>query len=479
MAEGKESDASSVKTRRKSFKELFKLGMSSGVATPEIVEGISEAEVVTKDEEVEESGQGEDQVSMLSEEATTTEEEDDGDEEEEEEEEDPDTHPLYTLLSTSSFPALRSTWETTTLILVPPRRTLPSFLALDRQSKGFEFVKGGGGKEEVLAVERPPLAANLPSSSSTLPLSTSTSPTFEALVQFITLHAFRRVEVNQREMWRSIGHQDGRRVQARLEKGRLAYIEMIEDVAQPVMSPTSIILGEAGAMKIDIIPASPRPFVSTSLPSPTSAVATRALQIVAESTIYRRSKTTATTTSTPPLPSPAKPSSSSSKSSSFPKWLRRGSSKELTPISTSNSSTSLTTTILKPVLEKVRVIAVDGEIMLSPFGSSSLLPSGSSSNDQMGLSDAAEVMRKKSRSKGGSSSTSVNRTHSTGTSGKRLARAGSGNSARSVGSGKGSEKGSLSLSSAGGDGARDFIRYDAPIPACASTALTIYSDVCV
>ncbi|KAK4056935.1 hypothetical protein OIO90_002185 [Microbotryomycetes sp. JL221] len=73
----------------------------------------------------------------------------------ESDEDDADSHPLYALLSTSPSPPLRRIWDSSTLILVPPRRVMPGLDPLTTSmparvspgspGSGFEFVRGAKG----------------------------------------------------------------------------------------------------------------------------------------------------------------------------------------------------------------------------------------------------------------------------------------------------------------------------------------------
>lgn len=72
-------------------------------------------------------------------------------EDEDEEEEDLDRHPLYAVLSKSASPYLRRAWETSTIVLIPPRQTLPA-----------DFMKNVNQNDD-LAVLFPPDDEDLPS----------------------------------------------------------------------------------------------------------------------------------------------------------------------------------------------------------------------------------------------------------------------------------------------------------------------------
>lgn len=338
---------------------------------------------------------------ITAEEEETSEEEAVGDElddtETEEEEEDPDAHPLYTLLSSSTLPSLSSTWQTTTLILVPPRRTLPSLVpflpteistaASPTETKGFEFIRGAKGEQ----------AGSRNSTN-------NERVNKEQLELYVMLHAF-KPQGRSGEVWRSIGNVDlpslpNGFVRVRLEPARnLIHVEWVEAVEQEskgaIKRPTLAAESSEDSIDFPITPTDstidlprlpsdelplPSPFSAASYVKPlpaiaiehptarklkSSALSSRALQIVSESTIYRRIKKAvpANDPFEPPPPSSKPPPSRTGFRA--PKWLRRGSS-------TANTNPPPAISSIKnkePMLEKVRVIAVDGEIVVNWPGS--------------------------------------------------------------------------------------------------------------
>ncbi|KAM0752793.1 hypothetical protein T439DRAFT_378571 [Meredithblackwellia eburnea MCA 4105] len=383
--------------------------------------------------------------------------EEEEEESEEEEEEDPDTHPIYTLLSTSNIPSLRTTWDAATLILVPPRRTIPSLAALTANStasisnsaasgsvssptraaggispssqSGFEFVRGGKGISGQVAGR-------------------DAEKDRKEQATYVGLHAF-RPEAKDNERWTSVGtHKDGQHVRVRLEPARgLVHVEWVVPPPSPTSNASSIppsssttsisSIGSANSMTTKLVPQlSPSMSISTSksIPFPsvkprlsseseeseilpptpplpptvvpatqpcspvlmnppevmerkssssllappvpsnaTSATSSRPLQIVSETTIYRRPRSSLTSspssnsTNAPNSSSTTSPSSSSTQSlhakpskPAFraPKWFRRTPS---VPVPTPTASKVKEPT---PMLERVRVIAVDGQIVL-------------------------------------------------------------------------------------------------------------------
>lgn len=291
----------------------------------------------------------------------------------EEEEEDPDSHPLYTLLSTSALPFLRQTWDAATLILVPPRRSLPSLDLLSQPSpsasssptkKGFEFVRGArgvSGEFEGRGAEKDREATRVAR---------------EGLERFVALHVFKPSEGGDK--WRSVGG-DSRTgfVQVRLEPARgLAHVEWVIE-ERPTSSSTAgstvpelsipfppLEARESSESELSL-PHTPPSRTLLPLPQPPATSALhfpshvplshptslpRPLQIVSESTIYRRPRLP------PSLPPPPSPIKAPKPGFRAPKWLRRGSSAPtLAPPAPPEARA--------PMLERVRVIAVDGEVV--------------------------------------------------------------------------------------------------------------------
>lgn len=347
----------------------------------------------------------------------------------EEEEEDPDAHPLYTLLSSSALPSLSSTWQATTLILVPPRRTLPSLVAFlptelpaaasPSETPGFEFVRGAKGEQAGSRNSTKNERSNK-----------------EQLELYVMLHAF-KPRGKSGDVWRSIGNADLPSlprgfVQVRLEPARgLVHVEWVEATEEDSegLPKRPVLVGESSEDSIDFpitptdstinvdyifnvdstLPASsfsadyikPLPAISvvpsTARKAKSSALASRALQIVSESTIYRRIKKPAPTNepSDPPPPVKSPPSRTGFRA---PKWLRRGSS-------TANTNPPPAISSIKykePMLEKVRVIAVDGEIVVNWPGSHPLY----SNRRQLQSNHTASSVVSRSRSLVGTASAS-------------------------------------------------------------------------
>lgn len=330
--------------------------------------------------------------------------------EEEEEEEDPDSHPLYLLLSNSTLPPLRTLWNSSHLILVPPRRSVPSLVsltlpennssALRGKGTGFEFVRGAkgiGGEtigrdvEKEREVER---------------------DRREALLLYVSLHTFKKDETLRGgggEVWRSLGEGEGF-VRVRMEAARgLIHVEWVgqdqatgtvssslpletarppsrvtsipastqsepipfpsveprtsrnlepDEIVHPLLSPIGEYTKSNSSSSPFFLTSSSRsPSTSSAPPPPSSLI--RSLQIVSETTIYRRPFRPA-----PAVPEPTSPLKNSTNKPAFkvPKWLRRGSSAQSLP-----SPTTTPTKFEKertPMLERVRVIALDGEIVV-------------------------------------------------------------------------------------------------------------------
>ncbi|KAL8279198.1 hypothetical protein RQP46_008454 [Phenoliferia psychrophenolica] len=238
--------------------------------------------------------------------------------EEEEEEEDPDSHPLYELLSTSSLAALRSTWDSATLILVPPRRTLPSLSALSPlptagaatlsplasppSNPGFEFVRGAKGVEGEVAGRDSQREREI---------------SRHLQEEYVGLHAFRPVPKDA-ERWRSVGTHEGGYVGVRMEPARgLVHVEPAgerRDLAVYRVPLFDLVQHTAPAHSLidpDSLP-----------PKPPTKAAFRA-----------------------------------------PKWLRRAPPSKTTPYTPPTKAKEPT-----PVLERVRVIAVDGQLVLDWIG---------------------------------------------------------------------------------------------------------------
>lgn len=389
------------------------------------------------------------------------EEEEEEEEESEEEEEDTDSHPLYVLLSTATIPSLKQTWNTSTLILVPPRRTVPSLTSLvpllecltprdPNVSKGFQVVRGAKGVSGELAGRDRDKERQ------------EEREKGERLENYVKLHAFRKEDSSEADSWRSVGGDDENGfVRVRLETSRgLAHVEWVikeaavEDAGAlrntpsqsqsnstsnsnsaspsiqnrfshlsaststsattnsttsssfnlPELTPSSftipisrlsrsedLVRDSFDSDTSDLLPSTPptptsnishedhsssntkprRLTISTSsnpiLPpiySPTSTTSTtRALQIVSETTIYRRPYRPPPIAGTPsPTTSPS-PIKSQKPAFRAPKWLRRGSNNtnnsNLPPLKLESTASKI------PMLERVRVIALDGEIVLS------------------------------------------------------------------------------------------------------------------
>jgi hypothetical protein len=343
------------------------------------------------------------------------EEESEESEEEEEEEEDPDSHPLYTLLSTSTLPALRSTWYGSTLILVPPRRTLPTLARLSATptgpvspvKPGFEFVRGGKG----VTGEMTGRDAEKDKDHDKLVL--------EALETYVALHAFRP----DGDVWKSVGgNEEEGYAQVRLEPARgLAHVEWVvgtnartwasrgrepdppsastsslniphlsQSIPFPLLGlqissdsdtsdvprtppllpslPLAALRRISGQSRSSITPSSPPPRSPTTLSKRPQSIPVisllppRALQMVSETTIYRRLRRPATVPSEAPPPPPPIPVVKVSKPGfRAPKWLRRGSSANALPVIPAKGFQDKDKE-RAPLLERVRVIALDGEI---------------------------------------------------------------------------------------------------------------------
>lgn len=401
-------------------------------------------------------------------------EEEEEEESEEEEEEDTDSHPLYVLLSTATIPSLKQTWNTSTLILVPPRRTVPSLTSLvpllecltprdPNVSKGFQVVRGARGVSGELAGRDRDKERQ------------EEREKGERLENYVKLHAFRKEDSSEGDSWRSVGGDDENGfVRVRLETSRgLAHVEWVikgdsieeegavgEDrrgkatpshsqsnstsnsnsaspttknrfshlsvststsattnsttsssTNLPELTPSTFTIPISRLSRSDdlirdsfdsdtsdlLLPSTPptptsnlshedhsttniKPRrltistnTSTSIPilspiySPTSSTTTsttRALQIVSETTIYRRPYRPPPIAGTPsPTTSPS-PIKSLKPAFRAPKWLRRGSNNNsnnsnLPPLKLESNISKL------PMLERVRVIALDGEIVLS------------------------------------------------------------------------------------------------------------------
>ncbi|SCZ93409.1 BZ3500_MvSof-1268-A1-R1_Chr6-3g08640 [Microbotryum saponariae] len=321
-------------------------------------------------------------------------EEDEEDLTEDEEDEDPDSHPLYVLLSSSAIPVLRSAWDAATLILVPPRRTLPSLEALtprrESAAPAFEFVRGGkgvAGEQAGRDVEKER----------------------QMSITYVALHAFKPLENDEdaapgTTSWRSVIASEEGHCRARLIPGQgtalIDWIEMpgpIQGIKSAQSTSSFASSGSDNGSKIGSTQArSPQ--------SPTAAVVSlarnsfslitpvKSLRIIAETTIYRRPRQIIAATNPPPAPSTLSASTNStlgksSGSSSLhksgfrtPKWFRRSISSAIPTLKTWPEKTdadlnppSFVTPTLAPVretsksgpmLERVRVLALGGGIVM-------------------------------------------------------------------------------------------------------------------
>ena len=168
----------------------------------------------------------------------------------------------------------------------------------------------------------------------------------------------------------------------------------------------------------------------------------RPLQIVSETTIYRRPRPTASATSpAPPLTPVVQPKPATKPAFRAPKWLRRG-----TPASKAVPYTPPTKPKEpSPVLERVRVIAVDGQIVLDWLGAQQ---AGTAGRTHAGASSSRLLSRSVGSAGGGSKSQlSLLQQHRSfepppGTT--RMGRAGSIASTRSARSGRSGEIGRAS-----------------------------------
>ncbi|SCV67502.1 BQ2448_5113 [Microbotryum intermedium] len=316
---------------------------------------------------------------------------------EDEEDEDPDSHPFYVLLASSAIPVLRSAWDAATLILVPPRRTLPSLEALkprrETATPAFEFVRGGkgvAGEQAGRDVEKER----------------------QMLITYVALHAFKPLENDEdaapgATSWRSVIASEEGHCRARLIPGQgVALIDWIEapgpaPVIKLALSTASFASdisenASSGSRDGPIQPRSPRS-TSAAVLSPArssfSLIApVRSLRIIAETTIYRRPRQVIAATNPPPAPSTLSASTNStlgksSGSSSLhksgfrtPKWFRRSISSAIPTLKTwpektdpdSNPSSFVTPTLAPvrettksgPMLERVRVLALGGGIIM-------------------------------------------------------------------------------------------------------------------
>lgn len=431
--------------------------------------------------------------------------------EEEEEEEDPDTHPLYILLSTSPLPALRRTWEASTLVLVPPRRTLPSLLPLAPRpsstssssgspAKGFEFVRGGKGFAGELAGRDEEKKER------------EEREEREGLETFVALHAFRP----EGEGWRSVGGGSRGFLRARLEpSARLVHLEWVSldptsappfpsttTTSQPtkLASPSTLSLTSSSSSlpslssstvdPISIAPSQrdstdsessavlpltpPAPLDASLLPpaplndeckTPTIAASSssppispppstsRTIQVTSETTIYRRSAPS----STPAPPTRPPPPAKSSRSAFRPsKWFRRGGSSapSLRTLEESAGASAQTSKSSKPMLERVRVMAVDNQVIFDW----SVAVGRAIGEEGLGIAGEEKAASATSLLPSKRDGSSLELTKSFGTVGGsgRRARAGSVSSARSVRSHQSHRSGRGGVSGAVPH-ARDFV----------------------
>jgi hypothetical protein len=310
---------------------------------------------------------------------------------------DPDSNPLYILLSTGVSPHLRQAWETAKVILVPPRRTLPieveqadpqaqstgepgdwerfvglhalaaSKLVLDSFVGYGEFRKGEQievrldvAKGEVIVITR------------------ETAPALDDPAPIpVSKNASSPIDVEKSV--HIVGTPDS-------VSSSSSRLPSMEHGSRPVrleqVPPRSV----SGASSVSTIPFPRTPSLSPTVPVPSLHVeSTRTLKILSETTVYRRPKppvvpqtplrAQTTPTKLTPSPSPKNKVRKDKIRLRAPKWLRPSGTKEkekekaklrAQEAERSGGKPAMALWTPPPALERLRVLSVDGAIVNWP-----------------------------------------------------------------------------------------------------------------